>query len=1265
MKCQGSAATTDQARRQFPPRAHLQLVVNVTDMSAHGVDADRQARADFLVAQAIDQQLEDLALARTQVDSRIGWRAVKRFNDLAGNGPGHRRFSTRDLRDCLHDVLAGGAFEQVAAGAGFEGGKDAFLVLEHRQHDDGAFGNHAFEPGRRLDSVDARQADIHQDDVGWGSVIGVQGVKKRLGAIVRGDQMERSRRGHDAGQGGADGRLVFNDDDVYLPHARLYNRWTRRRQSPLHVTHCPRIRRLRPLSGLIVLMAGLTQLGSGLASPLGHFEQPAFSHLLPQRSALALLVDRNEGLWIATREGLARWDGHRMRYWRQHPFRSDSLGGNVMRGLLEDRRGDIWAFNYTGLHRGTEPTRLVAPTHEHAQRYAYPGAYALLDANGEVLLVHEGELLRYDAASDQFRSLLRWSGQAASPSTALAEPDAVWIATVDGPIHRCDPGRASCREVGPGDATGSSRASLLWRNAAGRLMAAVVDQGVFEIDEQHNRLVAHPDWPDAWRGALVRDVIRWHDLDVLVSSFGLIWRAEEHGPSCPEAIGRWCRRRVDRGDGLDDAMLLSARVDARGVLWLGSNWTLQFHDPRVGALDHWLSGTDSAMQDGWIMSLAEDASGAIWAGSFRGRLYRIDPGHGQIKLKLRLPEDNSDGSFLIIWDLLAVDSTLWIATSNGLIEFDPQSGRQREFFPLDIERSRLILDGELTPDLNSVQVMARAEDGSLWLGINGNGLRRFDPVQARFTRPLPEAPRWINHLMLDGEAIWLASANDGLHRKPFEGRYSQRYGHDPDDPATLHSNSVWMIHRGRSGRLWVGTDSGLLELDAGAETSRNVFDGLELPSRAAMSLAEDRLGHLWVGTNSGLVRVNLDTGAARRLGRRDGLKMFEFNRKAALRASDGTLYFGGDRGIVAVRPDRLTPEEDPPALRLDAVVRVDETASRVDYLGPDEAIIIAPDTRQFGVRLSSSELARPGRLRFQARIAGLERVWRDLGNAPEIRFNRVPPGRYRLEARVADSSGPWSSRIISRSLQVRPAIWQTGWFRSMVALAVAVLVVMITLYWQQRRNQARLRVLEQRRALAEERGRISRDMHDEVGTGLTEIVMLSEAAGRGNSRSDDTLASITGRSRELLDSIGSIIWALNPDNDRLDRLLAFLREATARQCEHAGCDTAFDFPDFIPPIGVRADFVRHLTLIVREAVTNALKHAGANCVTLRVALGATDVTLDISDDGCGFCPDQVEPRGNGLGNIQTRAVELAGSVTIESTPGAGSRVRVVIALARD
>jgi len=1021
--------------------------------------------------------------------------------------------------------------------------------------------------------------------------------------------------------------------------------------------------RTRPQSQTApVLGLALLFLVTGRVDAQEFFERPAFEHRLPQRSALALLIDREDRLWIATREGLARWDGQRMRYWRRQPFDPRSLGGNFMRGLLQDRRGDVWAFNNTGFYRATEPSRLLGPTHERVRRYPFPGAYLDTDPDGEVVLAHQGALYRFDAAADAFEPVLRWSDEPAGISEVLIEAGVGWVATSDGQLWRCEFAAGSCRRFAIAPEDEPTRVGALWRDDGGRLLAGLAGRGVAVVDESAARLLPLADWPPEWQTATVRARLDWRGREVLLSSLGLVWRDAFSDMDCPERVGAWCRRIVPRGDGPADATVGTGAVDAHGVLWVGGNWGLSLHDPRAGGFRHWVPAPEGALEDGWILSLAEDQAGMIWAGSFNGRLYRIDPGSGRVETRLRLRGDQ-EALFRIVWAIVPLADRLWLGTNSGLIEFNPASSEYRVLKPPGSGDSRFEGDGEMSGDPGFVHALARADDNALWLGTNGGGLWRFDPGTETFSLARPDAPAWINHLLPDRGTLWVASANEGVFGLASDSTQPMRFRHRVANAETLASDTVWMLHRDRRDRLWAGTDSGLALLDSTDQTVSHRLLDQPLPSIAAMSLAEDADGRLWIGTNSGLVRLDPETGALRRFDQSDGLASIEYNRRAALAASDGTLYFGGDRGVVAIRPARIPAGLPLPRARIDALVLPATGGAREQALGPERALIIAPGQRQFGVRLSSSELARPGRVRFQARLAGLEDPWRALGEAPEIFFNRVPPGRYRLEVRATDRMGERIGAVSVRELRVQPTLWQTTWFRALAMLIAAALLAVLSAWWQRQRNRATLQALEQRRALAEERSRISRDMHDEVGSGLTEIVLLGDLAQRAGTPPDDparsSLRRIVARSRELLDAIGAIVWALNPDNNRLDRLLAFLREATARQCEHFGMNPGFALPGSVAQFPVSASFARHLTLIVREAVTNAGKHADAENLSLAIALEGGRMRVEVADDGCGFDPATAEC-GNGLVNLRGRAQALGGTAEIESVPGQGTRVRLLL-----
>jgi signal transduction histidine kinase len=248
---------------------------------------------------------------------------------------------------------------------------------------------------------------------------------------------------------------------------------------------------------------------------------------------------------------------------------------------------------------------------------------------------------------------------------------------------------------------------------------------------------------------------------------------------------------------------------------------------------------------------------------------------------------------------------------------------------------------------------------------------------------------------------------------------------------------------------------------------------------------------------------------------------------------------------------------------------------------------------------------------------------------------------------------------------VRPWFWETWWFRAAGVASVLLAVTAGTTLVQRSRHRHELETMRHQRALEDERARISRDMHDEVGASLTEIAILSELAVRRDSPNGTRrgeLEKIAGRSRAMLDAIGEIIWALNPEHDPPDHLASYLREYAATFLENTGHRGELSF-ETSPAAGpLTSDFRRNVFLILKEALANVAKHAQARSVRIDLDLDDERLTLMIADDGVGFARDSVAGARHGLGNLERRANALGGSVSIEPAPAGGTCVRLDVPL---
>ena len=283
-------------------------------------------------------------------------------------------------------------------------------------------------------------------------------------------------------------------------------------------------------------------------------------------------------------------------------------------------------------------------------------------------------------------------------------------------------------------------------------------------------------------------------------------------------------------------------------------------------------------------------------------------------------------------------------------------------------------------------------------------------------------------------------------------------------------------------------------------------------------------------------------------------------------------------------------------------------------------------------------------------------------------YNRVKPGRYLFRLMSMSASGQRSGQETTLSLIVVPPFWQQGWFLILCGMltAGAMLGAMRYLYW--RRTQRELARLRQQNALEMERARIARDLHDDLGSTLTHISMLSQPVtpeSTSFSELADNMSRINRAAQEMTQAMDEIVWAINPRNDRLDNLVTYLDAYAQTFLASAGIDFRSGYPEQIPEHALSAQSRHSLFLAFKESLANAARHA--ECHTVRVVLSAADdqLTLLISDDGKGFVASPENESGNGLANMRRRLETLGGRCSIKSVVGQGTTVTFEMPLGRE
>lgn len=232
---------------------------------------------------------------------------------------------------------------------------------------------------------------------------------------------------------------------------------------------------------------------------------------------------------------------------------------------------------------------------------------------------------------------------------------------------------------------------------------------------------------------------------------------------------------------------------------------------------------------------------------------------------------------------------------------------------------------------------------------------------------------------------------------------------------------------------------------------------------------------------------------------------------------------------------------------------------------------------------------------------------------------------------------------------------QKLWLYALLLLPAFAIAIVVTKYIAQRKLKKQLADLERQREIDKERQRISREMHDDIGAGLTQIILMSEAAKNRNiAINEKELGDIASTSRRLVGNMSEIIWSLSPENKTLEQLMSYLREQLNKLLEYSGTNYVIELPENGKTILLSNQQRRNVLMVTKEIVHNAIKHSGANTIEVKAKTTGSALELEIKDDGKGFDTEKIY-KGNGLKNIHFRIEELGGEIRIEAETGMGSK----------
>ena len=406
----------------------------------------------------------------------------------------------------------------------------------------------------------------------------------------------------------------------------------------------------------------------------------------------------------------------------------------------------------------------------------------------------------------------------------------------------------------------------------------------------------------------------------------------------------------------------------------------------------------------------------------------------------------------------------------------------------------------------------------------------------------------------------------------------------------------------------------------------------------------------WVSTNNGLSRVNYKTEKCLNYFVEDGLHDNSFDEKGAL-LFDKKLFFAGVNGFTSVDLDNY----------YSSAVTFPVYIKKLDYIKDNKRntlndlewtnIKLPAGTSAASISLSAISFT-SNRPRFSYKIKGFQDEYLPAGDKNKIELNALTHGEYKIDIRYINERGEFVEGVIGINLEILPFWYQTWWFRMLVAVvALSIIIIIVRLVYISRLRKQRS-ILEKQLAVQLERQRISSEMHDDIGAGLSGIKLLTEMT---KGKVKDTAAS--SAVEKIYESVGDIsakmkevIWSLNTENDQLSSLISYIQRQARQWLENYPCELNIIIPEKIPAVEIDGESRRNIFLTVKEAVHNIIKHSGANKININITCDE-QLIISISDNGRGMDVGENINTGNGLKNMKRRIHQLNGKFFIQNSEG--------------
>jgi len=1017
--------------------------------------------------------------------------------------------------------------------------------------------------------------------------------------------------------------------------------------------------------GAILSLLLISFLASGQASKFS-FRNVSINEGLSQSSVMDIAIDSLGFIWIATQDGLNRFDGKEFISFRKNFDDITTPNGNILGKIVNGNGHELWLITSGGR---LEKMNLLKQEFE-VQKKLGPDSLHLppvncVFASGEDLWIgtQSHGLIIYRSAQKKLIPINLQSRPYSLTSNLVQQifkdsKGDYWILSDNGLAQTNNRLSFLQKYLFTQTETGSVACSYIDEDKHGNLWLGTFGKGLWikkKEDLLFRPFTNYTGQPTVPPDLVIESICVDDEGRIWVGTYGNgLYIIDYRNYTVSNLL-------LDKRNpfSLSYNDILCIKKDKKGRILIGTDGGgLSYYDKQFNNFG--LLSKNSIPQNiaiDQVRSVTTDKEGGIWIGtSSEGLTYSNKQQNSFQTFKFSALNGKSNNLERIVSLLVDEEGDIWVGSQgNGLLIIDGKTKKLKKHL------SPKSTGNNYLPD-HTIWSMVEGVAGKVWVGTRNGGLCFIDKNEGLLIH-LTNLNG--NETIKEDNVRALTFINDSLLCIGFETKGIQflniktnKLYSDYDSVITNSFTSETILRSilYRRPMLWVGTyGKGLIGINLVTGKRKQFTQENGLPNNTIYGILADKNGNLWMSTNKGLCKFTVpkhieDTKRSDFLTftAEDGIQSNEFNTGAFHQSQDGSMFFGGVNGLTIFNPAQLAGVEQHANVIITQATINNRPFAADTLISYKKTLDIPFANNSLSFTFAAPDIIAEGSLNYYYKMQGYDNDWIEAGNRNYTAYTNLPPGKYSFLVKAARDPSDSQAGITGLSIRIRPPFWLTWWF--FVLCFVLLTGILYSIY--------RYRISQLIR-LQQVRNRIATDLHDDIGSTLTNISILSELSRKNLNEGTEARVFIDRISQEVSNSsqaLDDIVWSINTNNDTLEETVARMRRYAAEIFDGANIHYSLVFDEKFANQKLNMEQRRDVFLIFKEAVNNIYKHAEAKNVRIEVNIQGNIIHINIQDDGKGYDPTKSTHR-NGIKNMHQRVQRWKGSIHIDSSGGKGTTLR--------